>query len=379
MGMRVQSVLIVGGGIAGISLAIALREHGIVSRIVEKRAKDAPQGAALHLPGNAVGAAAKLGIHDALRQRAYRFPRIEYTDHKGLKLATLDLARRYGPTASWPAFYSLHRETFRDILLDRVGGIPIEFECEVEAVGRDKQGIGVTLTNGEVECPDLVVGADGIRSSMRETQFGPQFVPVDMGYACWRFIASCPDGLEAPEYMLGNRRTFLAMPIDGERAYVYAMICDTAHRGDSDLSGIFRDFGGYAPHLLERLDPSTVISGRLHQVALDKWSAGPVVLIGDAAHATPPTIAQGAAMAMEDALVLAECLGRAQGTLDEQLATFEARRRNRVLWVQNQSVKRLGAAVKAGAMVQKFRNILMRTAGTHMLKSGWAPLIEKPF
>ena len=378
--MRVRSVLIVGGGIAGISLAITLREHGISARVVEKRSAESYEGTGIHLPGNAVRAAAKLGLEDALRRAAFRIPRIDYTDHKGLELATLDLTKRYGPTAAWPAFYALHHQTFRRILLDRARDLQIEFDCEVKGIGRDREGVGVTLSNGEVICPDLVVGADGINSPTRETQFGPEGAPRDMGYACWRFVAACPKGLTAPKYMLGNRRAFLAMPIDEDRVYVYAMLCEGDHAdGDNDLQKMFADFEGPVPKVLAQMDPATLLPGKLQQVSLKKWSAGPVVVIGDAAHATLPTLAQGAGMAMEDALVLAECLGTAQGTLDEQLAAFERRRRKRVMWVQEQSVRRMKAVATKGAMLQNLRNFVFRGVGGHILKSGWKPLIEEPF
>ncbi len=378
--MRVRSVLIVGGGIAGISLAIALREHGISTRVVEKGSAETYEGTGIHLPGNAVRAAAKLGLEDALRKAAFRIPRIEYTDHKGSGLATLDLTKRYGPTASWPAFLALHRQTFREILLNRARDLQIEFDCEVKGIGRDQQGVGVTLSNGEVICPDLVVGADGINSPTRESQFGPEGAPRDMGYACWRFVTACPEALTAPQYMLGNRRAFLIMPIDGDRVYVYAMICEGNHvDGDNDLQAMFADFEGGAPEVLAQLDPAKLLPGKLQQVSLKKWSAGPVVVIGDAAHATLPTLAQGAGMAMEDALVLAECLGAGQGTLDEQLAAFETRRRKRVMWVQEQSIRRMKAVATKGALLQNMRNFVFRSTGEKMLKSGWKPLIEEPF
>ena len=378
--MRVRSVLIVGGGIAGISLAITLREHGISARVVEKRSAESHEGTGIHLPGNAVRAAAKLGLEDALRQAAFRIPRIDYTDHKGMSLATLDLTKRYGPTAAWPAFYALHHQTFRRILVDRARDLQIEFDCEVKGIGRDRHGVGVTLSNGDVICPDLVVGADGINSPTRESQFGPEGAPRDMGYACWRFVTACPKGLTAPQYMLGSRRAFLVMPIDGDRVYVYAMICAGEHAdGDNDLRKIFADFEGAAPKVLAQMDPASLLAGTLQQVSLKKWSIGPVVVIGDAAHATLPTLAQGAGMAMEDALVLAECLGAGQGTLDEQLAAFETRRRKRVMWVQEQSVRRMKAVAAKGALLQGMRNAVFRNIGGQMLKSGWKSLIEEPF
>lgn len=377
--MRVRSVLIVGGGVAGLSLAIALREKGIAVRIVEERAAGVEEESGLHLPGNAVRAAARLGLEDALRQHAFRIPRIVYTNQDGTTLATLDLTRRYGPIVTWPAFYAVHRASFQKILLERADGIEITYDCQVAGIGSDEHGVGVTLSNGKVLCPDLVVGADGLHSPIRENHFGPQAVPMNMGYRCWRFVAPRPSGLAAPQYMIGNRRAFMIMPIDDDRIYGYGMAVDddqNAH-GD-DLSRIFQGFGGFVPAALARLDRTCVLPGILQQVVLEAWSSGRIVLIGDAAHATLPTLAQGAAMAMEDALVLAHHLGTGHGTLDEQLAAFEARRRTRVSWVQEQSARRMRVMAIHGKAMQNVRDFSLRIIGAHVLKSGWAPLIEKP-
>lgn len=381
--MRVRSVLIAGAGIAGLSLAIALREKGIPARVVEKRSESTGEGTGLHLPGNAVRAATKLGLEDALRRSAFRIPKIEYTDQTAENLATLDLTKRYGPTASWPPFLALHRKTFHEILLTRAQGININYDCEVVSIGRDEQGVGVTLSNGEVECPDLLVGADGINSTTRINNFGPDATPRDLGYHCWRFVVRCPNSLTTPQYMIGDRRAFLAMPIGGGDAYCYAMICSDAledHQEHlNDLSQIFEGFGGVVPVVLARSDPDSMISDTLKQVSLERWSIGRIVLIGDAAHATLPTLAQGAAMAMEDALSLADQLGAGQGSLEDQLGKYEARRRPRVTWVQRQSVKRMKVVAMQGQTLQSARDFILKGIGGQILKSGWAPLIDKPF
>ena len=381
--MRVRSVLIAGAGIAGLSLAIALREKGISARVVEKRPEATDEGTGLHLPGNAVRAAMKLGLEDALRRSAFRIPKIEYSNQAGENLATLDLTKRYGPTAAWPPFLALHRRTFHEILLTRAQGLNISYGCEVVSIGRDEQGVGVTLSSGEVECPDLLVGADGIHSTTRTDNFGPDAAPSELGYHCWRFIVRCPNSLKTPQYMIGDRRAFLAMPIDGGNAYCYAMICSDAlqdHQDDVDnLSGIFECFGGVVPVVLARSDPASMIADTLKQVRLDRWSIGRIVVIGDAAHATLPTLAQGAAMAMEDALSLADQLGAGQGSVEDQLAKYEARRRPRVTWVQRQSVKRMKVISMQGQALQSTRDFVLKGIGGQILKSGWAPLIDKPF
>ena len=267
--------------------------------------------------------------------------------------------------------------------MTRAQGIKINYDCEVVSIGRDEHGVGVTLSNGEVECPDLLVGADGIHSTTRTNNFGPEAAPNDLGYHCWRFIVRCPNSLTTPQYMIGDRRAFLAMPIDGGNAYCYAMICsDALEQGEGEgesLSEIFQEFGGIAPVVLRRSDPDTMIADTLQQVSLDRWSVGRIVLIGDAAHATLPTLAQGAAMAMEDALSLADQLGAGQGNLEEQLAKYEARRRPRVSWVQRQSVRRMKVISMQGQALQSARDFVIKGIGGQMLKSGWAPLIDKPF
>ena len=380
--MQVRSVLIAGAGIAGLSLAIALREKGIQARVVEKRSEETGEGAGLHLPGNAVRAATKLGLDDALRLSAFRIPRIEYTNRIGGSLAMLDLTKRYGPTGAWPPFLAIHRKTFQEILLTRARGIRIDHDCEVVSIGRDEHGVGVTLSNGEVECPDLLIGADGIYSTTRITNFGPEAAPNDLGYHCWRLVVPCPNSLTTPQYMIGDRRAFLAMPIDGGNAYCYAMICSDVLEGKDepdDLPKLFDGFGGVVPVVLERSGSGAVISGKLQQVSLERWSIGRIVLIGDAAHATLPTLAQGAAMAMEDALSLADRLGAGQGSVEDQLAGFEARRRPRVSWVQTQSVKRMKAVSMRGQALQSARDFILKGIGGKILKSGWAPLIDRPF
>ena len=140
--------------------------------------------------------------------------------------------------------------------------------------------------------------------------------------------------------MLGRRTAFVAMPMGGRRLYCYAdetAAPDQPNPPDprARVRELFGDFGGPVPAILEAMEKVQV--ARTDEVVLDRWSTGPVLLVGDAAHATAPTLAQGAAMAFEDAVVLGEVLRATPGDVPAALARFEDRRRPRCAQVREQT------------------------------------------
>ena len=190
-----------------------------------------------------------------------------------------------------------------------------------------------------------MIGADGLHSTVRDQAFGPGAVRP-RGQHAWRFITRCPAEVDTWTTLLGREATFLAVPIGRGRVYCY---CDapTSVRARSEhepvteyLAKLLADFTGPVPAILHALDPGMKVhEGPIQEVVLNGWSRGPVVLIGDAAHATSPNMAEGAAMALEDGLVLADCLASEQPIL-RTLTMFEARREPRCRWVRAQTHRR---------------------------------------
>lgn len=195
--------------------------------------------------------------------------------------------------------------------------------------------VGVTFTDGTTTEYDLVIGADGPRSSVRALAAlgGP---PRPVGQVVYRAVLR--DGPPVAEWtaLLGQRSGFLMVPIGAGRLHLYADEAGTEEPAEplSRLRELFADYRGPVPEVLAALDEVHV--GITDEVELGRWYRGRVLLIGDAAHATAPTLSQGAAMALEDAVVLAESL-RAAGSVDAALVAYESRRRPRTRWVRDRT------------------------------------------
>jgi FAD-dependent urate hydroxylase len=196
-----------------------------------------------------------------------------------------------------------------------------------------------------------------------------------VGQVGWRFVTSCPSTITDWSVMLGDKTSFLAVPIGNGRVYCY---CDVVSSVDEhqigDLDRLFSGFAEPVPQLLAAAgDRQNVHFAPIREVTLRRWARGRVLLIGDAAHATSPNMAQGAAMALEDALVLAECLEQ-HAAIPTALAGFEARRRPRNEWVRHQTHRR----DRLRYLPRAIRNSLMRVFGRGIFRGNYRPLLVPP-
>lgn len=371
-------ILICGGGIAGLSAALALRDDGHDIELIEKAEGWRAEGAGLHLPGNAIAPMERLGIAEAVAGQSFVFPRIRYLDERGRRLFDLDLT-----DGKWPCFQALTRARFHEVLRDRLPNLPVRFGCEVTAVSDEASATEVTFSDGSSANYDLIIGADGINSALRAKLWSEPPTPAFTGLSCWRWLTQLPAGQKEPHFMLGRGTVLLVMPVSRDRAYVFASLLDPegglAEAGLDLLRTRFESFGGAVPEILARLgSDAPVLPGRLMQMLVPRWHHANAVLVGDAAHGTLPTMAQGATMAMEDALVLAECL-RSHDETGSALQAYEMRRKARAQWVQHQSLKRMGLARLTSPPLVFLRNQVMKALGPKVLASGWRPLVDKSF
>jgi 2-polyprenyl-6-methoxyphenol hydroxylase-like FAD-dependent oxidoreductase len=210
--------------------------------------------------------------------------------------------------------------------------VPIRLGQTVQRITQRAGIASVECSDGSSAEYELVIGADGMHSAIRRLTFDPAPVPHAVVQIGFRFVAARPPEFTSWSVMLGRRTAFLTIPIDDRRVYCS---CDTlshpdpagADRASTErLTQLFADFADPAATLLASADEIHVST--IDEVALDTWVRDHIVLIGDAAHATSPNMAQGAAMALEDALVLADCL-RDIRAIPQALAAFQARRRPR--------------------------------------------------
>lgn len=224
-------------------------------------------------------------------------------------------------------------------------GAKIRFGTTITELTDDGAGVDVTLSDGSVGRWDLVVGFDGIGSPLRTRLYGDRYTPEYTGFANWRVtVPRQPHVRGVVMGTAGKEAKALLTPITEELMYLGAVFAESAdfrpdpERAHEQLTERLAMFSGPVAEALATVtDPASVVYSRISQVTVEEpWHVGRVVLAGDAAHASTPHIAQGAAMAVEDALVLAESLDAEDGVA-AALDAWEARRRPRAMWVQAMS------------------------------------------
>ena len=366
--MAIGRILVVGGGIAGLATARALARAGFSVEVVEREDAWTGAGAGIYLPGNAARALRTLGLERAVLERAVVIARQRFCDHRGRLLVDVDLAEVWDGVGPCLA---LHRADLQAVLIDGAREVPIRMGFDLRELSERDGTLSVEFGDGNTGDYGLVVGADGIHSTVRRLAFGNDATARPVGQVGWRFVAPCPPEITTWTVMLGPRTAFLMLPIGHRRVYCYCDVMSAS--GEEADDGLGRFFSDFAESVLG-LVASAPDQRRLHrstieEVALDSWVNGRVILVGDAAHATSPNMAEGAGMALEDALVLADCLQRREA-VPAALSDFEARRRPRTDWVLAQTHRR----DRTRYLPTAARNVVLRAFGGRIFRSHYQPL-----
>lgn len=359
-----RRVLVVGAGIAGLAVARALREWGAELEVVERTPAPDPGGAGIFLPSNAVRGLRLLGLEGAVVERAVRIGKQRVADSHGRVLYEVDMADLWqgiGPTLA------TSRATLRTVMLEGVEDASIRWGTGPESIAQDGHGAEVTFSDGTTGRYDLVIGADGVHSTVRRLAFSDTGLRLP-GLHVWRLWV--PRGGMEPVWSvrLGRGSSFLKVPISSDHAYCYVDV--GAADAAAGLEGLADRFGAPVPELSAG---KVVHSGPIEEVVLSAWSSGSVLLIGDAAHATTPNMAQGAAMAVEDALVLADVLATS-ASITGALREYEQRRRPRVERVQQQSLAR----DRTRGMMPVARDLALRAVGKRLFHANFRGLHAAP-
>jgi FAD-dependent urate hydroxylase len=365
-------ILVVGGGISGLAAARGLRIAGFRPEVVEELPATMAPGAGIFLPGNASRALRLLGLDAPLRPLGDLIFRQVFQDASGQELFELDVAALWAGVGESRA---LSRADLQQVLLTGVGG-EVRYDTAVRDLGLIDGAVKVEFGDGSVSEYDLVVGADGRRSTIR-VKAGMGGAAAPTGQIVYRSVVSGGPPLSDWTALLGERSQFVAMPMGGRRLYIYAdetVAEGTANPADprARLQELFGDFGGCVPAILKAIEKVQV--ARTDEVVVDSYAKGSVLLVGDAAHATAPTLAQGAAMALEDAVVLGEVLKGSGEDVQAALRAYESRRRQRCDLVRDRTRERDATRDEAPAE----RDPMLRGRGQKIFSDQYRELVE-PF
>ncbi|MFG2958971.1 FAD-dependent monooxygenase [Streptomyces sp. NPDC048291] len=344
--MPVNKVLVVGGGITGSVLCLALAQRGVEAELVEVSPQWFGVGHGITIQGNALKALRSVGVLDRVLARAVPFDLMRLRRADGGLITELETPHTGG--ADLPSTAGALRSDLQNALCDAVyaHGVTVRLGLSVRALDQSAGHVDVTFTDGSTGRYDLVVGADGINSAMRAL-IGIPAKPRPVGMSIFRVVARRPAEMDCAEVYYGGPRYKAGYsPISDDQCYAYLLDenLDASLIGPRASLDLLRErgagYGGTWGKILASLPDDTAVDYRWIEAVLvdEDWHRGRAMVIGDAAHACPPLIAQGAAMCMEDAVLLAE-LVTADEPVDRALARFMARRLPRVRMVLANSLQ----------------------------------------
>ena len=347
----VNSVLVVGAGLAGTATAIHLAQGGVAVDLVEIKPETTALGSGITLQGNALRELRSLGVWDQVEAHGYAFDvtGIRAPDPAGSVVAEIPDAKTGGPDL--PAVMGMSRPELARILVDRASevGVKVRFGTTHTELRQDgsgnESGVDVTFSDGSTGRYDLVVGADGVRSWTRRA-LGVDLETKPVGMGIWRAFGPRPASVTRTDLYYGGPSFIAGYCPTGEDS-LYAYIVEPAQDRSTlspeeqlaTMRELSQAYHGPWDDVRETLtDPSRVNYTWFETHVLPApWNRGRVVLIGDAAHTCPPTIAQGGAMALEDAVVLADVLLTHDAVDDDLWNAFTGRRYERAKTVVDAS------------------------------------------
>jgi len=344
-------IAIIGAGIAGLAATIALRRAGHEVSVYEQATEFRRIGAAICLTPNSVRALDGLGVGQALRSRAFQpTHRLSRTWDTGKETSRLELGqaaeRRYGSPQ-----LTTHRADLLSGLESAIGGGVVHLNSRLAGLDQDGNKVKLRFADGSTSQADLLIGADGIHSTVRKSLFAED-EPRFTGMVAYRSIVPSDrfSGLDLASFTKwwgpDPQSQIVHFLIDsGRELFIFATTRETEwHReswsGEGEIGQLRAAFAGFHAdaRVLLAASESVLKTALFERDPLSAWTQGRICLIGDAAHPMMPFMAQGAAMGIEDAVVLARCLETASPEdVPRSLATYERLRHERGTRIQRGS------------------------------------------
>jgi 2-polyprenyl-6-methoxyphenol hydroxylase-like FAD-dependent oxidoreductase len=340
----IERALVIGGGIGGLTASIALRQAGIAVDLVEINPTFSVYGVGIIQPNNTLRALDRIGLAKRCVELGAAFPGWRIHDASGNFI--MDAPNRTSAAPDFPPNNGITRPDFQRVLSEAAyaHGVAIRLGTKVETLDDHSDRVDVTLSDGTSQSYDLVVGCDGLYSETRSRVFGDIVRPQFTGQSVWRYNFPRPKDLVWGEIHSGPKTKVGLTPMRPDLMYMFLVSAEPGNprMPPEHLAELMRErlagFTGIVAELAKQIvDPAGVVYKPMENLLLPApWNKGRILIIGDAAHATTPHLAQGAAMAIEDAVLLGALLKRPD-PLDTLLQEFMARRFDRAKFVIDSS------------------------------------------
>lgn len=367
-----MKVTIIGAGIGGLTVAIALQQKGIPIELFEAAPALQPVGAGIILANNAMQVYQKLGLESALQKQGQRIAAVHIADAQINPLSSISLEDFEKQYCTFNT--AIHRGQLQQILLEQISPGKLHLGkklCGLEQIGQE---VILQFTDGSQHRAELVIAADGIHSGVRKALF-PNSQIRSARQACWRGIAQLPipSAYQNEVYECwGKGERFGMVPLGKNSVYWFAvknyqrdLQQEFAH---FEVQQLGQNFAPFIREILAATDPQKIYLDDLNDLQLlASWHQGRVCLIGDAAHATTPNMGQGAGQAIEDAWVLSELLAREAGAA-EAFAKFELLRKKKVQQIVGTSWTIGKMAHWENSLAVGLRNLLIKLSPSSLGK-----------
>lgn len=345
---KAHNILVIGGGVAGLAVAIGLHQKGIAVEVVEKNADWSVYHVGIIVQANFVRALNQLGVGKAAVKAGFGYRGVRFLTPSGAPIAELP---GESEADGLPGDLGLTRPALHEVLTSKVRelGIPVRLGITFESFEDKGDHVDVTFTDGTSGSYDLVIGCDGNYSAVRKVLW-PEATPRFTGQGVWRYNVPRPKDLEWSDLYIGDAGNgFMGKagycPLTEDEMYIFSVVEEPGNPKFApealadELQKRLKGYGGILGEAAKAVtDPSLVVYRPLEACIMpDPWYKGRVVLIGDAAHSATPHLGQGAAMAAEDAVVLAEEL--AVKDVEPALRAFMDRRFERAKLVGTSSIQ----------------------------------------
>lgn len=362
-----RKILIIGGGIGGLTTAIALQQKGFDAHVYESAAEVPVAGKGIWVPTNAMQIFERLGLSTAVVREGVSLEHIEVHDKNGGVLFRLDLGQvkmKHGHT-----IVSIHRAALHRVLVEHIQPGTLHLAKGCTGLTQDDAGVTAQFKDGTQVEGDILVGADGIHSVIRQALF-PEVVFRYSGQTCYRGIATMelPASLARTSWEVwGGQCRFGFSAIGPQEVYWFAP--RTAPAGSPEREGMLVEhlaeccagFPAPIPAIIEHTPLDQIIRTDLYDLSpLKSWCKGRVILLGDAAHAMTPNLGQGGAQAIEDAFLLAYKLSNG-GSISQAFREYEHMRMPRVRRIVQTAWRYGQIAHIRNRWVQRLRNLAMQS------------------